>query len=290
MSTHMPLTPGIGLLGGLLGPVQPIGSRGAGNPIAVRAMSDGELLLVIGPPAVGKMTVGRAVCARTDFRLFHNHHTIEPLLEIFGFGTAPFSRSTAEFRRRVIEEAAAVGHPADLHVRVERRGAGGCGRGAAADRAVRRRRRCRSPSSSCTPTCATRLERNVGEDRIPHKRSKRDLAWSDAHVRELDAAHVHEHPTPSGRPRRPTRCSPASPTCGSTTRGLTPEAVGRRDRRLAGRPTATDSRQLIRAASRRRRTLCPQAFEPSSAASLRKNSPAPTRGPTRTGRVGPSQP
>ena len=53
-------------------------------------MSDGELLLIIGPPAVGKMTVGRAVCARTDFRLFHNHHTIEPLLEIFGFGTPPF--------------------------------------------------------------------------------------------------------------------------------------------------------------------------------------------------------
>ena len=72
-------------------------------------MSRGELLLIIGPPAVGKMTVGRAVCAQSDFRLFHNHHTIEPLLEIFGHGTPPFEVLKAEFRRRIIEEAAASG-------------------------------------------------------------------------------------------------------------------------------------------------------------------------------------
>ena len=65
----------------------------------------GELLLITGPPAVGKMTVGRAICARSDFRLFHNHHTVEPLLEVFGHGTPPFERLTMEFRRRVLEEA-----------------------------------------------------------------------------------------------------------------------------------------------------------------------------------------
>ena len=47
----------------------------------------------------------------------------------------------------------------------------------------------------------TRLERNVGEERILHKRSKRDLAWSDAHVRELDASYVMnthpDRPTPA---------------------------------------------------------------------------------------------
>ncbi len=119
-------------------------------------MDDGELLLVIGPPAAGKMTVGRAVCERAGFRLFHNHHTVEPLLEIFGFGTAPFVALNGEFRRRVIEEAAAAG---------------------------------------------TRLVRNAGACRIEAKPSKRDLAWSDAHVRELDAAHVMntdpDRPTPA---------------------------------------------------------------------------------------------
>ncbi len=48
--------------------------------------------MVFGPPAVGKMTVGRAVAARSDFRLFHNHAVIEPLLEVFDYGTPPFVR------------------------------------------------------------------------------------------------------------------------------------------------------------------------------------------------------
>ena len=46
-----------------------------------------RLLLIIGPPAVGKMTVGRAVAGSSAFRLFHNHHTIEMLLDVFDYGT-----------------------------------------------------------------------------------------------------------------------------------------------------------------------------------------------------------
>jgi len=32
-----------------------------------------RLLVIFGPPSVGKMTVGREVAARSGFRLFHNH-------------------------------------------------------------------------------------------------------------------------------------------------------------------------------------------------------------------------
>ena len=63
---------------------------------------------MFGPPAVGKMTVARAVCEHSRFRLFLNHHTIEPLADVFGMGTAPFRTLTSEFRRRVTEEAAAA--------------------------------------------------------------------------------------------------------------------------------------------------------------------------------------
>ena len=152
-------------------------------------MSAGELLLIIGPPAVGKMTVGRAVCARTDFRLFHNHHTMEPLIEIFGFGTPAFDTLNVEFRRRVIEEAAhsrirliftfvwGVENPDDAdYVRSLVAPYVDAG----------------LPVSfvELYADLDTRLERNVGADRIDHKRSKRDLAWSEANVRELEAAHV----------------------------------------------------------------------------------------------------
>jgi hypothetical protein len=161
-------------------------------------MGGGELLLITGPPAVGKMTVGRAVCARTDFRLFHNHHTIEPLIEIFGFGTAPFVTLNAEFRRRVIEEAAAAGTRLVFTFvwNVDEEGD--------ADEV----RRLVAPYAGAGLPVSfvelyadlpTRLERNLTEHRIAEKKSKRDLDWSDAHVRELDAAHVM-----NTRPGRPT--------------------------------------------------------------------------------------
>ena len=66
------------------------------------------LLFVWGPPAVGKMAVGRAIAESSDFRLFHNHATIEPLLDVFDYGTPAFLRLNGEMRQRILEEAAAA--------------------------------------------------------------------------------------------------------------------------------------------------------------------------------------
>lgn len=43
-----------------------------------------KLVLIVGNGAVGKMTVGQELMKQTGLRLFHNHITIEPVLEIFG--------------------------------------------------------------------------------------------------------------------------------------------------------------------------------------------------------------
>lgn len=43
-----------------------------------------KLVMIVGDGAVGKMTVGQELMKRTGLRLFHNHMTIEPVLEIFG--------------------------------------------------------------------------------------------------------------------------------------------------------------------------------------------------------------
>ena len=156
-------------------------------------MPGGELLLVIGPPAVGKMTVGRAVCAQSDFRLFHNHHTIEPLLEIFGHGTPPFELLNAEFRRRIIEEAVASG--TDLVFTfawyVDSPEDADAVRTLVAPYADRGR-----PVSfvELYADLDLRLERNRGADRIAAKASKRDLDWSDAHVRELEERRMNTDP------------------------------------------------------------------------------------------------
>ena len=43
-----------------------------------------DLILILGNGAVGKMTVGQELMKITDFRLFHNHMMIEPVIEVFG--------------------------------------------------------------------------------------------------------------------------------------------------------------------------------------------------------------
>ena len=42
-----------------------------------------KLVVIIGDSAVGKMTVGQELMKITDLNLFHNHMMIEPVLEIF---------------------------------------------------------------------------------------------------------------------------------------------------------------------------------------------------------------
>jgi len=45
-----------------------------------------KFVLVFGPQAVGKMTVGSELAKITDLKLFHNHMSIELFHQFFGYG------------------------------------------------------------------------------------------------------------------------------------------------------------------------------------------------------------
>lgn len=141
------------------------------------------LLLVLGPPAVGKMTVGRAVAARSSYRLFHNHHSIEMLLDVFDYGTPPFRTLNAEIRRRVIEEAAQDG--TDLVFTYVM----GMDEQDEADYLERLAEPYgdRVAVVELVADLDTRLVRNRSEHRLAEKKSKRDVEWSDGNVRQLEA-------------------------------------------------------------------------------------------------------
>lgn len=66
-----------------------------------------KFIVIFGPPAVGKMSVGYELAKLTGLKLFHNHLTIELVLNVFDFGDARFRKLVGEFRRRVFEEVAA---------------------------------------------------------------------------------------------------------------------------------------------------------------------------------------
>ena len=146
-----------------------------------------HLICVTGPPAVGKMTVGRAVCDLTGFRLFHNHMSIEPLLGVYDFGTPSFHRINAMIRREVIAESVVaalpglvftfaidVDDPRDL---------------AQLQELVEPVERAGAPIDVVELYAPqhVRLAREGGADRMDHKRSKRDVDWARAHVVDLES-------------------------------------------------------------------------------------------------------
>jgi len=74
-----------------------------------RSPMDGSapsLIFIVGPPAVGKMTVGTELATRTGYRLLHNHQTIDLVTRFFPFGSPQGQHLVKEFRRRILEEVA----------------------------------------------------------------------------------------------------------------------------------------------------------------------------------------
>ena len=70
-----------------------------------------NLLILFGPPAVGKMTVGQELSRLTGYPLLHNHMTIDLVTELFDFGTPQFGRLVPTFRQMLVAEAAASDLP-----------------------------------------------------------------------------------------------------------------------------------------------------------------------------------
>ncbi|HET6625248.1 MAG TPA: AAA family ATPase [Nocardioidaceae bacterium] len=149
-----------------------------------------HLVVIFGPPAVGKMTVGHELTGLTGFRLFHNHMTVEPVLDIFPFGSPPFGRLVNEFRRRIIEEAADSDLPGLVFTYVwaleDARDKGLV----ASYVDIVESRGGRAHFVELAADQAVRLLRNTTDFRLERKRSKRDLEFSRSNLLELDANYV----------------------------------------------------------------------------------------------------
>lgn len=65
-----------------------------------------KFILITGPQAVGKMTVGQELVKITNLKLLHNHMTIELLTKIFDYSRESFRKLNEEFRVQIFEEFA----------------------------------------------------------------------------------------------------------------------------------------------------------------------------------------
>ncbi|MEJ8302719.1 AAA family ATPase [Saccharibacillus sacchari] len=63
-----------------------------------------KLVILFGPQAVGKMTVGQRLEAITDLKLFHNHMSIDFVSNFFDYGTPAGKRLVGLIRQEIFEE------------------------------------------------------------------------------------------------------------------------------------------------------------------------------------------
>lgn len=144
------------------------------------------MLFLFGDAAVGKMTVGQELTKITKLRLFHNHMTIEPVLEIFGdFNSCAIHR----MRKVIFEEFAKTDHygliftfmwafdqPEDWqnveHVR---------------SIFTREKPDTQFYYAELVAPQEIRLQRNASENRLKHKKSKNDIETSNRRLLDDDA-------------------------------------------------------------------------------------------------------
>ena len=142
------------------------------------------IVIILGPHAVGKMTVGQELAKITGLRLFHNHMSIELARKLF----EPNEKDEFKFlihtiRQNVFELFATRDLPGLIFTYM-------CAfdKQEELDYLTGIVELFKSNGAKCcvVELCAdfdVRLIRNKSENRLLHKESKRDLDWSEAEMR-----------------------------------------------------------------------------------------------------------
>lgn len=148
-----------------------------------------DLVIIFGPPAVGKMTVGQALEKITGLKLLHNHLTLELVNRYFDFGTPAFRELDKTLRFDIFKAVAKSDldgliftfvwalNEAEDHAYVDE---------IIHTFAPRQPRVCLVELKA---GLEVRLQRNKDEHRLAHKASKRNLAVSEQNLRHAEATY-----------------------------------------------------------------------------------------------------
>ena len=148
-----------------------------------------KLVLLFGNSAVGKMTVGQELAKITPLRLMHNHHMIEPVLEIFGQFRGDVIH---KLRTTVLEEFGKTDNYGliftymmafDMPSEYEYLAKVKASLGVSEEDVY---------YAELVAPQNIRLERNATENRLKHKASKRDIEASNARLIRDDENHRME--------------------------------------------------------------------------------------------------
>jgi len=148
-----------------------------------------KLVLIFGNSAVGKMTVGQELAKITDLKLFHNHMTIEPVLEIFGsFNVNAITR----LRQVIFEEFAKTDNYGMIFTFMWALDSKEDKEYVAEVKRIFEAYGAEFYHVELVCDLKTRLERNVTENRLQNKASKRDIEASNKRLLNDDKKHRFE--------------------------------------------------------------------------------------------------
>lgn len=136
-----------------------------------------KFVLIIGPQAVGKMTVGQELAKLTGFKLFYNHMTIEMVRLIFDYDKEVYLKMNSIIRYEIFKEFAKSDEKGIIFT--------GCFDFGKDFKIVKQETDKwmdlfeESYVVELETTLEERLRRNKTANRLEHKVSKRDLEWSE---------------------------------------------------------------------------------------------------------------
>jgi len=133
-------------------------------------------VFLIGDGAVGKMTVGQELMKITDLRLFHNHMTIEPVIEVFGYF---HEKSISKMREIIFEEFAASSNYGLIFTYIWAFDQKSDWDSVEHVTNIFRKNGADIYYVELVATQEVRLRRNITENRLNHKASKRDIEISN---------------------------------------------------------------------------------------------------------------
>ena len=142
-----------------------------------------KLLFLFGNAAVGKMTVGQKLMKITDMRMLHNHIVIEPVLEVFG----EFNKDImARLRNVILEEFAASGKYGLIVTAMIDFDSQSSWDYIARIREMFEKYDSEFYYAELVASQEIRLQRNVTENRLLHKASKRNIEVSNQRLLDDD--------------------------------------------------------------------------------------------------------
>lgn len=145
-----------------------------------------KLVFIIGDAAVGKMTVGQELMKITSLRLFHNHMTIEPVIEIFGRFDG---KTISEIRDVIFENFAASDNYGMIFTLMMDFDLPSEWEYLEHVKSIFKPYGTEFYYVELIAPQEVRLQRNSSENRLAHKPSKRDIDASDRRLIEDDKKH-----------------------------------------------------------------------------------------------------